>query len=135
MRGIDMEVIRTIKPGVPGSRRFQEHWRENLVAVRYRRDTGKPYTTIEIIVDEREHAHPSISLNAVNYFKRMQLVAVPIAFEEAALRAAAKHNRARWSAQRKVWVMTYSMTVVLGLQNRIIEGLAEKRLDVRILAD
>ena len=29
-----MEDIRPIKPGMPGSRRFQKHWGENLIAVR-----------------------------------------------------------------------------------------------------
>ncbi len=96
-----MEVIRTIKPGMPGSRRFQKHWGENLVAVRYRRGGNKLYTTIEIVVDEREQSHPEISLNAVHSFRRRQLVAIPIAFEEGELRAAAKRNRAMWSVKRK----------------------------------
>ncbi|CAA0080307.1 Uncharacterised protein [Halioglobus japonicus] len=76
-----MEVIRTIKPGMPGSRQFQKHWGDNLVAVRYRRNRSKLYTTIEIVVDEREQSHPDISLNAVHSFRRRQLVALPIAFE------------------------------------------------------
>jgi adenine C2-methylase RlmN of 23S rRNA A2503 and tRNA A37 len=130
-----MEVIRTIKPGMPGSRRFQKHWGKNLVAVRYRRSGNKLFTTIEIVVDERDQSHPSISLNSVHAFKRMQLVAIPIAFEEGALRAAAKRNQARWSAQRKVWVMPYSTAVTLGVQSRVVEGLAEKCLDVEMLTD
>jgi len=65
----------------------------------------------------------------------MQLVAIPIAFEEGALRAAAKRNQARWSAQRKVWVMPYSTAVTLGVQSRVVEGLAEKCLDVEMLTD
>ncbi len=43
-----MEVIRTIKPGMPGTRRFQQHWGENLIAVRYRRDanSSSPYPSL-----------------------------------------------------------------------------------------
>jgi hypothetical protein len=130
-----MEVIRTIKPGMPGSRRFQKHWGENLIAVRYRRDANKLYTTIEIVVDEREQARHPISLNSVHTFKRRQLVAIPIAFEEGTLRAAAKRNHAMWSVSRKVWVMPYSTAVALGLQNRVIEGLAERCTDVELFVD
>jgi hypothetical protein len=127
-----MEVIRTIKPGMPGSRRFQKHWGENLVAVRYRRGANKLYTTIEIIVDERDQSRPEISLNAVHSFKRHQLVAIPIAYEEAELRAAAKRNRAMWSAEKKVWIMSYGTAVALGVHNRVVEGLAEKCSDVEM---
>lgn len=130
-----MEVIRTIKPGMPGSRRFQKHWGENLIAVRYRRDAKMLYTTIEIVVDAREQSRFPVSLNAVHSFKRRQLVAVPIAFEELALRAAAKQNDAMWSAMNKVWVMTYSSAVALGVQNRIIEGLAERCKDVDLFVE
>jgi hypothetical protein len=130
-----MEVIRTIKPGMPGSRRFQKHWGENLVAVRYRRGTNKLYTTIEIVVDEREQSHPEISLNAVHSFKRRQLVAIPIAFEEHQLRAAAKRSRAMWSVEKKVWVMPYDTAVALGVHNRVIEGLAEKCSDVDLFIE
>jgi hypothetical protein len=130
-----MEVIRTIKPGMPGSRRFQKHWGENLIAVRYRRDANKLYSTIEIVVDQREQSRFPVSLNAVHSFKRRQLVAVPIGFEELALRAAAKQNDAMWSAMNKVWVMTYSSAVALGVQNRIIEGLAERCKDVDLFVE
>ena len=130
-----MEVIRTIKPGMPGTRQFQKHWGDNLVAVRYRRNNNTLYTTIEIVVDEREQSHPDISLNAVHAFKRRQLVALPIAFEEGVLRATAKRSGAKWSAQRKVWVMPYRTAVALGVQNRVIEGLAEQCVDVEIFDD
>jgi hypothetical protein len=130
-----MEVIRTIKPGMPGSRRFQKHWGANLVAVRYRRDANKIYTTIEIVVDAREQSRFPVSLNAVHSFKRRQLVAVPIAFEERALRAAAKQDSAVWSAANKVWVMSYRTAVALGVQNRIIEGLAERCNDVDLFVE
>tara|TARA_R110002049_G_scaffold229987_1_gene402125 strand:+ start:1136 stop:1390 length:255 start_codon:yes stop_codon:yes gene_type:complete len=77
-----MEVIRTIKPGMPGSQQFQQHWGDNLVAVRYRRSKSKLHTTIEIVVDERVQPHPDVSLNAVHSFKRRQFVALPSAFEK-----------------------------------------------------
>jgi hypothetical protein len=71
-----MDVIRTIKPGRPGGIRFYQHWKEKLVAVRYRRDTqnNKIYTTVKLILDEREQAAPNISLLSVHAYKRRQAV-------------------------------------------------------------
>lgn len=130
-----MQVIRTIQPGQPGSRRFQKHWGDSLVAVRYRRNNRKLITTIEIIVDERVQSEPPISLNAVHAHQRRKMVAVRIAYEESSLRNAAKANRARWSVEQKVWVMPYSTAVALGLQSRVVEGLAEKCADVEMYDD
>lgn len=63
--------------------------------------------------------------NALHAFRRQQLVAIPIAYEEIALRAAAKRGGA----------MPYLTAVALGIQNRVIEGLAEKCSDVEMLID
>lgn len=131
----NMEVIRTIKPGHPGSRRFQQHWGDDLVAVRYRRQGERLYTTIEIIVDERQQAAPGVSLNSVQARKRRQLVAVKIAYEEQSLREAVKRNSARWSTERRVWVMPYTVAVALGLKGRIVDGLAEQCSDVELYDD
>ena len=124
-----MDVIRTIKPGMPGSKRFQKHWGDRLVAVRYRRHAQTLYTTIEIIVDQREHPDRNISLISAHSFKRQQTVAVPIAFDERELREAVKKNGGRWSRDGRAWVMTYNVAVVLGLQSRIVDGLADKCMD------
>ena len=127
-----MDVIRTIKPGRPGSRRFQKHWGDRLVAVRYREHGETLYTTVEIIVDERQRASATISLVAAHSRKRQQIVAVRIAWEESTLRDAAKENGARWSRQLRHWLMTYNTAVVLGMQNRIVDGLAETCTDIDI---
>ena len=127
-----MDVIRTIKPGRPGSKRFYQRWKDKLVAVRYRRDAqrNKIYTTVELIVDEREQAPPNISLLSVHADKRRQAVAVPIAREEHELRARAKQMGACWSPLKKVWLMRYQTAVALGIRDRIMQGLAEECTDV-----
>lgn len=50
-----MKVIKTIKPGQNGSRRFMRQYGERLVNVRYRKDydTRSIFTTVEIIVAQR----------------------------------------------------------------------------------
>ena len=57
-------------------------------------------------------------------------VAVPIARDETDLRNRAKQMGARWSKIKKVWLMRYQTAVVLGIQHRIIKGLAEECSDV-----
>jgi hypothetical protein len=37
---------------------------------------------------------------------------------------------ARWSKMKKVWLMRYQTAVVLGIQDRIVQGLAEESADV-----
>lgn len=51
-----MDVVKTIKPGKAGSRKFQRRYGDDLIAVRYRddNDTQKRYTTIELVVDTRD---------------------------------------------------------------------------------
>ncbi|MCR9105430.1 MAG: hypothetical protein NXI15_09080 [Gammaproteobacteria bacterium] len=129
-----MDVTRTIKPGQPGSKRFQRHWGDRLVAVRYRQDRARReiYTTIEIIVDTRDIPPENVSLNAVQAYKKQQPVAVTINWDEVALRQAAKKLGARWSQQQRVWVMRYSAAETLALQSRVTPGLAERCADVDI---
>jgi hypothetical protein len=57
-------------------------------------------------------------------------VAVPIAWEEHELRTRAKQMGARWSQMKKVWLMHYQTAVVLGIQDRIVQNLAEECTDV-----
>jgi len=128
-----MEVIRTLRPGQPGTRRFQNHWGDKLVAVRYRREQRTVYTTIEVIVDERDQPDPGVSMNAVHAYRREQIVAVRIAYEEHAVRDAAKRSGGRWSPDNKVWLLSYSTAVALGLRDRVIEGMAEKCSELALL--
>jgi len=62
-----MDVIRTIKAGEPGSRRFLPQYGTDLVCVRYRKPASEDivYTTIEIIVDRRDY-EKNINHQAMN---------------------------------------------------------------------
>ena len=63
------------------------------------------------------------------------LVAVKTAYEEQALTEAAKRNSARWSIERRVWVMPYTVAVALGLKGWNVDGLAEQCSDVELYDD
>ena len=115
-----MDVVKTMRPGQTGANRFVRKYGKQLVAVRYRRNPNdtKTYTTVELIVDEREYAGKKVSLRSVHAYKRKEWVAVPIAFHEHELRHQAKHLGARWSKNHKVWVLLYQHAVELGIIHR-----------------
>ena len=127
-----MNVTKTIKPGERGSQRFMREWGDRLVAVRYREDqeNTRTYTTIEIIVDERARLAPDTGQTHYLSQKRKSIVALRIEFQEQELRGRVKANGARWSQQLKLWLMPYEVVVSMGLRDRIVEGAAEKCLDI-----
>ena len=102
-----MRVIKTMRPGERGTRRFQRSYGERLCAVRYRKsDCGRRIvTTIEIIVDEREQAPPGISHNALLAARRSRPVALRIAYREMELRQLIKEAGGRWSRSGRAWVV------------------------------
>jgi len=48
------KVLRTLKPGDPGTAKYRKYYGKNLVAVRYRynRKRNMRQTTVEIVVDQ-----------------------------------------------------------------------------------
>ncbi len=52
---VTMEVIKKLSPGAPGTKKLIRLFGDTLVCVRYRvnRQTNTRYTTVELIVEER----------------------------------------------------------------------------------
>lgn len=126
-----MEVVKTIRPGAHGSHRFLDEWGDKLVAVRYRKAGGQNriYTTIEVIVDERQTA-ASPNVRILQMTGRNSAVALRVHFDEQALRQKIKHAGGKWSRQLKLWLLAYNDAVKMGIRDRIVEGAAEKCTDV-----
>ncbi len=110
-------VIKKLGAGRPGTRRYQRQFGAALVCVRYRHDpvTCKRYTTVEVIVDERQMPAPTTPKGVTED----ETVAVAIGYGETELRARAKQAGTGWDAERKVWFMAYRMAVRLGLHGRV----------------
>lgn len=127
-----MKTIKTIKPGAKGTKRFLREWGDSLVAVRYREDLQrqKIFTTIEIIVDEREKLPQRVYRHQVLANKRNAVVAVSVLYQEVELRQRLKERGARWSQQLKLWLVKYDHVVTLGIKDWVVAGAAEKCLDV-----
>jgi len=127
-----MRVIKTMRPGERGARRFQRRYGERLCAVRYRQSAcgAKVLTTVEIIVDERDKVPARTSHNALHAHQRTQPVALRIAYGEAELRQLIKQAGGRWSAKAKAWVSRRDIAISLGLGHRIVEGLIDACTDI-----
>ena len=120
-----MEARTTRRPGQKGTKKLLERFGDRLIFVRYRYDPQRQrrYTTVEIIVDERDWAPRSIDgPSAMATLHRDSQVAVRIDVGEARLRARVKEAGGKWSPARRVWMLPLCRARALGLQGRIVAG-------------
>lgn len=103
-------TAKRLKPGSPGTRRLLQRYGAELLCVRYRFDqaTGKRFTTVELVVDER--AGPPAAL-----------VWLRIGFGETSLRRQIKDAGGTWDADRKLWRLSGQYARLLKLQKRIVK--------------
>lgn len=73
---------------------------------------------------------PGASTNRPLRHYREQIVALQVDYEETNLRENLKQRGARWSRQRKLWLLKRNTVIGMGLQDRLVEGAAEQCLDV-----
>jgi hypothetical protein len=108
-----MDVSKTLLPGDMGTRNLLKQYGKQLVCVRYRIDklNRKRFTTVELIVDEKEY---------INLKPAVQ-VWVKIDFNETELRQQVKSLGAKWLKDNKVWEMKYEIAQKLHLKKRIIK--------------
>ena len=127
-----MEVIKTLKPGQSGTKKLVEHYGSSLVAVRYRLDkeNDRQLTTIELVIDERDPAHPGICRCGELHKQRLTHQAVKIEYDELDLRQAIKRAGGRWDARQKVWWLKQEDVVAMRLLDRVVEGLKCPDIDI-----
>lgn len=118
-----MEVIKTMAPGAPGTKRYLSNWGDRLVAVRYRKDPANNtrLTTIEICVDQRPLGDKRKNQRSVE-----DLIPVPLRvdFSETDIRQLVKDNGGVWDLDQQCWYLTYGMAKLLNLTDRIIHEIA-----------
>ena len=108
-----MEISKTMQPGEMGTKQLLHQYGNSLVCVRYRTDkkAQKRYTTVELIISEKEI-----------YIEKSELYCwVRIHFNETELRLQAKNMGAKWHTNEKLWEMDYQTAKSLNLLNRIIK--------------
>jgi hypothetical protein len=103
-------TVKRLKPGSPGTRRLLQRYGRSLLCVRHRIDhaTGKRFTTVELVVDER--SGPPVAT-----------VWVRIGYGDTELRRQIKEVGGSWDAERKLWRVSRQAARLLKLQKRIVK--------------
>ena len=117
-----MEVIKNLKPGTDGTKRYLRKYGERLLCVRYRldKDNGKRYTTVELIVDQGDH-RPRTDIEKDLFPSANRHVYVRISYEEKALQEKIRSVGGKWKKDKKRWKVSYHKAVSIGLKKRIEE--------------
>jgi hypothetical protein len=111
-----MDVVKTLKPGKPGTKRLVERYGDQLLAVRYRLDrkTNISYTTVELIVEQK------YALFKATPQAPAPTVALRIFFHENNLQRLIKSAGGKWDKHNQVWLIAQDEAERLGLTDRII---------------
>ena len=110
-----LPVTKKMAPGQPGTKRWATQHGDRLLCVRYRQDPqrGERIVTVELEVD-RAPLRPR--------HQDTDEVAVPIGWQETALRIQAREAGARWDSRQRVWHMSRAQARLLRLVDIIIEA-------------
>lgn len=105
-------IVKKLQPDQKGARRLAERFGDRLVCVRYRTDpeSGRRFTTVEIVVEERA---------PISRAPTHQLVR--IGWKETELRDAVKARGGIWVPDKKLWRMPTSAIRQLRIQNRVVQ--------------
>lgn len=116
-----MDVIKTMTPGVPGTKRFYRKWGDRLIAVRYRNDldNNRRITTVEICVDQRPLSSEKKQV-LPSYYEDAVPVPVRVGVEESELRELIKQHGGKWDVIDKAWYLSLEMAKILGLTDRVV---------------
>jgi hypothetical protein len=115
---IHMEVEKTLKPGMDGTKRFVERFGNRLVCVRQRIDraAGLRYTTVELVMD---HRPMNMLPRPAAPGQPERLLPVRIAFKEQELRRQVRAAGGRWDTERRVWWLAADIVHRLKLKDRL----------------
>lgn len=114
---ISSHVVKKLKPGQPGTLRWAEQFGEKMLCVRYRLDESgnTRYTTVEILVDEREVRKPKSTVPD-------RMVFLKILVSERGLQQQIKDAGGKWDPKEYLWVLPYSKAKALKLLPRIVKN-------------
>lgn len=124
-----MDVVKTLRPGQPGTKRLKERYGDRLIAVRYRLDrlTGTHYTTVELVVEQKYVLHrsndlPSSPATPPASPSPAAKTALRILRHEHELQRQVRQAGGQWDPRNQVWLIEAEAVERLGLQERIIRG-------------
>lgn len=103
-------IVKKLKPDQKGARRLSDRFGDRLVCVRYRTDpeSGRRFTTVEIIVEERASTTPAPTHQLIR-----------IGWGETQLRDTIKTLGGIWVPGKKLWKVPSNAIRKLKLQKRV----------------
>lgn len=116
----DSSVVRTLRPGQPGTARWLAQYGDGLVCVRYREDArhARRFVTVELVMEQRPIR--ATTANGRKDRHHHLTVSVRILPHERQHRLRAKTAGARWNPQTLLWQMPQHVAHSLGLRDRIV---------------
>lgn len=104
-------IVKKLNPDQHGARRLAERFGDRLVCVRYRTDaaSGRRFTTVELLVEERQPAAPEPATALVR-----------LNWNETELRRAIKAHGGVWLQERKLWRLPREAVSKLKIQSRVL---------------
>ena len=112
-----MKITKKILPGMNGTKKLVETYRDNLVCVRYREDPERNLRlkTVELIVDTGPLVMNTskVAANKVMHLR--------VNYGEADIGKAIKSAGGRWNREKGVWELPYKAVKALSLENRIVK--------------
>ena len=116
-----MRVLKTLRPGAPGTRRFLAWYGDSLVCVRYRYDaaTGTRLTSVEVRIEPpRPYTRPQPLAPAKAM--RPKPVWIRVRWDETLLRQRVKAAGGKWRPDEKLWEVTPQIVKTLRLRDRVV---------------
>ena len=112
----------TLQPGQKGTKRLAKKYGDRLVCVRYRFDaeTGRRYTTVELIEETVEHPTGPKASRPQAGFAPEQRLGIRVGYAESELRDRVKAAGGIWRPRHKLWELPYQDVVALGLESRVV---------------
>jgi hypothetical protein len=116
------KVVRTVKPGQPGTLKYVRRYGDLLVAVRYRYHAARRvrFTTVEVIIDERPWLPGMDFRIALDGLDAPESVLVQASYHETQLRARIRGAGGRWHAEERAWELPLETVKRMGLEGRIV---------------
>jgi hypothetical protein len=105
-------IIKKLNPDQKGALRLAARFGDRLVCVRYRTDpaSGRRFTTVEIVVEERSSIAPESAF-----------VLVRVNWNETELRRAIKAHGGIWLQERKLWRVPREAVSKLKIKDRVLQ--------------
>lgn len=114
----------TLRPGQNGTKALVRKYGDRLVCVRYRydRETGRRYTTVELIESESDHPNkaPPAAARLQGSRPPPRRLGVRVGYAETELRTKIENAGGIWRPRHRLWEIQYEDIVALGLESRVV---------------